>query len=210
MKGVVIAVIVLLLLLMLGGAVYAMRELSHKPSSGTLSGTSSGTPQPPKEVFFSRWPGGGYVDGKTFVESQAYCQNHGGRLATKDELLAARSLGFESCSFGWLADKSLAFVMQQGKTGCVVNADGITASAPQTNLELRRGTYCVGTAPPAGTKTYDIKSEKMYGLSRGPATNAYARGDPQGIDINSLEYFSSDSLIHSGMNMEDLERFVNY
>ena len=66
---------------------------------------------------------------------------------------------------------------------------------------------------------YLNRPEHMYGLTKGPIADIYSKGDPQGININSInEDFTTDSLIHSntrepyytGIDMSNLERFTNY
>jgi len=55
----------------------------------------------------------------TLNEAKAACQSMNMKLASKQDLLEARSRGFEKCQFTWLDDGQVHFVMQNDDVeGC--------------------------------------------------------------------------------------------
>lgn len=105
------------------------------------------------------WHRSGY--NKSFEKAKDYCASHDGRLATKDEMLAAYANGYDVCSSGWMYtndwDPLTGFVTQTARPGC--GGVGFSGWPGATNLERPLGAYCVGnTVPedsiPPGQLTY--------------------------------------------------------
>jgi hypothetical protein len=100
-------------------------------------------------------PGKGYINGKTFSESSAYCKAKDGSLATKSQLIEANANGFSMCAYGWLEGGISGYVMSGTHAGCGKNGfNGGRKAEPSKQL----GTYCVGPAVPAGANSVSLRA----------------------------------------------------
>ena len=55
----------------------------------------------------------------TLEEGEARCEEEGLTIASPDDLLDAREMGFEYCSCSWLSDGSNGFVLREADTDCI-------------------------------------------------------------------------------------------
>tara|TARA_R110001592_G_scaffold362581_1_gene677219 strand:+ start:1874 stop:4144 length:2271 start_codon:yes stop_codon:yes gene_type:complete len=97
--------------------------------------------------LWAHHPGKGYVNGKTFSESSAYCQENGGVLASKAQLIAANKNGFSMCVYGWLDTAVAGYVMVGTHSGC--GTDGFNGGMKHAENK-KFGAYCVGANAPSG------------------------------------------------------------
>ncbi|KAL4235572.1 Hyaluronan and proteoglycan link protein 3 [Mactra antiquata] len=54
----------------------------------------------------------------TFPEGQAVCEERGTIVASREDLLEARGMGYDMCVCGWLSDGTGGFVVQTHDPGC--------------------------------------------------------------------------------------------
>lgn len=115
-------------------------------------------------------PGSGYVNGKTFEESGAYCRSKGGALATKAQLVDANSKGFSMCAYGWLDGGVSGYVMAGAQAGCGRNGfNGGAKTAPDKKL----GAYCVGPRAPLNSKNIQLAQSPANQPVRSPEPLVY-------------------------------------
>ncbi len=87
-----------------------------------------------------------YDTGLDFYESEDYCKEHGGKYATKQQLLDAQEKGFERCVAGWHmagGHPAVGYVMNSVKSGC----GAVGYNRWNANKGDKRGTYCYGEIP---------------------------------------------------------------
>ena len=88
-----------------------------------------------------------------FADSQKYCIERGGRLASQEDLMKAYRNGYEYCNIGWLADGSAGYAMHQpNKYSCFGGdyVEGVNILSPNPPSSTNLGCYCVGPNVPAG------------------------------------------------------------
>jgi hypothetical protein len=56
----------------------------------------------------------------TFTEAKKVCkERRGGEIASPEDMLEARSRGYEMCVWGWLSDGHIGLVMQSSESKCL-------------------------------------------------------------------------------------------
>ena len=62
----------------------------------------------------------------TFNEAKKACkERRGGDIASREDMLQARSLGYEFCSWGWLSDGSKGLVLQNYTEDCLSSSTSL-------------------------------------------------------------------------------------
>jgi len=80
-------------------------------------------------------------------ESEKYCTDNKGTLATKQQLMDAKEKGFEMCMDGWHTSDGkfeIGHVMNSEKKNCGQIGYNVK---PDTKHEQKSGTYCYGVIP---------------------------------------------------------------
>ncbi|KAF7245581.1 Lymphatic vessel endothelial hyaluronic acid receptor 1, partial [Varanus komodoensis] len=79
-----------------------------------------------------------------FTEAEAICRQLGLRIATKPEIEHARSHGFETCSFGWVAERYTVISRIVPNTKCGQNKTGVATW--RQDAKRKFGVYCFNSS----------------------------------------------------------------
>nr|XP_021391111.2 tumor necrosis factor-inducible gene 6 protein [Lonchura striata domestica] len=78
----------------------------------------------------------------TFAEARAVCEYEGGRLATLQQLEAARKIGFHVCAAGWMAKGRVGYPIVKAGANCGFGKTGIVDYGIRLNRSERWDAYC--------------------------------------------------------------------
>ena len=150
-----VGILILIILAIIGVSVwyfgfYKPAKEEEEEEEGGEPGDGENPPEDEEEEkpkptgIWLRDPGGGYVSGLNYADSQVYCANHDAKLASKAQLISAGDKGLEACYDGWLADGLHGYFMQSGRPGCGNKGFNTIGNIPQSG---KLSTVCYGPIP---------------------------------------------------------------
>jgi hypothetical protein len=186
----VAALLVLLILLVAGYSILRSRRGGCKtdtdciPPSTCQNGKCARAP----EVYH-------YDTGRyelTFEDAEAAAVKLNAKIATIEQVQAAKDAGGSWCNFGWVADKNIAYPMNKEASGC---ATGINYRPP---YQQKFGVNLYGVKPPRGR--YHICDGGTYGCLLPFSDLKWSQHDPAPPEV----YYYDEG--YYTLNFEEAEK----
>jgi len=134
--------------------------------------------------------GSGYINGKTYHESRAYCRSTGGELATKDQLIEANKDGFSMCAQGWLDGGISGYVMSGTRAGC--GRHGFNGGTRPSSPNKKLGAYCVGRSAPAGVQSVQLSGARHSGTGQSSGQSPARGSNTATADRNQIKRLEAE------------------